>query len=189
MRIKFGNIRQKIKVGHKPQKILYPNNSCVYGLPTPKQEGIKDLINNTYGNKADEILKKNYENFIKKKSKVNKIEKVIPRFISPKVEEMKKKEEERKANLLDNPMEYFDKKEGKPLYKLKMFRNIGSKVAQGIRQFRTFKPIMPKKNNKSQEFNDNDINKIINKVQNEVEQKEKNNLEIIEKDLVDNKII
>jgi hypothetical protein len=70
-----------------------------------------------------------------------------------------------------------------------MFRNIGSKVAQGIRQFRTFKPIMPKKNNKSQEFNDNDINKIINKVQNEVEQKEKNNLEIIEKDLADNKII
>ena len=182
----MGNIRQKIKIGHKPQKILYPNNSCVYGLPTAKQEGIKDLINNTYGNKAEEILKKNYENFIRKKRKVTKIGKVIPRFISPKVEEMKKKEEERKANLLDNPLEYFDKKDGKPLYKLKMFRNIGSKVAQDIRQFRTFKPIMSKKDNKSQEFNNNNINKIINKVKSEVEQKEKNNLEIIEKDLVNN---
>ncbi len=47
---------------------------------------------------------------------MTKIGKVIPRFISPKVEEMKKKEEERKANLLDNPLEYFDKKDGKPLY-------------------------------------------------------------------------
>ena len=67
-----------------------------------------------------------------------------------------------------------------------MFRNIGSKVAQSIREFRTFKPIMSKKNNKSQEFNDNDINKIINKVKSEVEQKEKNNLEIIQKDLINN---
>ena len=117
---------------------------------------------------------------------MTKIGKVIPRFISPKVEEMKKKEEERKANLLDNPLEYFDKKDGKPLYKLKQFRNIGSKVAQDIRQFRTFKPIMSKKNNKSQEFNNNDINKIINKVKSEVEEKEKNNLEIIQKDLINN---
>ena len=70
----MGNIRQKIKIGHKPQKILYPNNSCVYGLPTAKQEGIKDLINNTYGNKAEEILKKNYEAFIKKKVTIIKLE-------------------------------------------------------------------------------------------------------------------
>ena len=186
MRKKMENVRKKIKMGRKPQKLLYASKSCVYGLPSPKQEGIANLIYNIYGNKAEEIRKKNYENFIKEKSRFHKVGKVIPRFISPKVEEMKKKEEERKANLLDSPLQILEKKEEKSLYKLKIFKNVGSKVAESIRQFRTFKPIMSKKNNKSQIFNENDINKIINKVHNEIQEKEKENIEQMKKDLIDN---
>ena len=185
MRKKLENIRKKVKIGQKPKKLLYASKSFVYGLPTPKQEGIADLIYNAYGNKAEEILKKNYEVFIKKKSKYHKIGNVIPRFISPKVEEMKKKEEEKKANLLDNSLEFLDKKDNKPLYKLKMFQDVGSKVAEGIRNFKTFKPIVSRKNIKIQEFNENDNNKIINKVQKNLFQKE--NIELIDKDLTINK--
>ena len=45
---------------------------------------------------------------------------------------------------------------------------------------------MSKKNNKSQIFNENDINKIINKVHNEIQEKEKENIEQMKKDLIDN---
>ena len=98
---------------------------------------------------------------------------------------MKKKEEEKKANLLDNSLEFLDKKDNKPLYKLKMFQDVGSKVAEGIRNFKTFKPIVSRKNIKIQEFNENDNNKIINKVQKDLFQKE--NIELIDKDLTINK--
>ena len=87
---------------------------------------------------------------------------------------MRKKEEERKANSLDAPfgeenLEEENKEPEKPLYKLKMFLNVGSKVAEGIKKFKTYKPFKVKK---SVEEENDGINKVIKDVQEEVKQKE-----------------
>ena len=175
MRKKLGNIRKKVKKGQKPEKIV-PNTDQIYGLPSPKHESIADLIYNTYGNKAEEDLKKSYEAFIAQKSKVYHRPKVVPRFISPKVEEMKKKEEERKANDLNNELflEEEEKKEPeKPLYKLKMFQNVGSKVAEDIKKFKTYKPFGKKEKKEIKEESEKiGIDKVIEDVKKDVEKKE-----------------
>ena len=163
-----------MKVGGINKNIILPDDQFAYGLPNPPHENIADLIYNTYGNKAEEQIKKDYEAFIAEKSKVYRRPKVVPRFISPKVEEMRKKEEERKANSLDAPieeenLEEENKEPEKPLYKLKMFLNVGSKVAEGIKKFKTYKPFNVKK---SVEEENDGINKVIKDVQEDVKQKE-----------------
>ena len=168
------DIRKKMKQGVKKTNIVLPDEDFVYGMPNPPHEDIADLIYNAYGNKAEESIKQEYENYIAQKSKVYRRPKVIPRFINPKVEEMKKKEEERKANSLDAPIEEEnleeEKKEPeKPLYKLKMFLNVGSKVAEGIKKFKTYKPYKIKEHHEEES---DAINKIINDVQEDVKQKE-----------------
>ena len=50
-----------------------------------------------------------------------------------------------------------------------MFLNVGSKVAEGIKKFKTYKPFNVKKS--TEEENDG-INKVIKDVQEEVKQKE-----------------
>ena len=167
------DIRKKKKQGGKQTNIVLPDEDFVYGMPNPPHEDIADLIYNTYGNKAEESIRQEYENYIAKKSKVFRRPKVVPRFINPKVEEMKKKEEERKANSLDAPIEeenLEEKKEPeKPLYKLKMFLNVGSKVAEGIKKFKTYKPYKIKEHHEEES---DAINKIINDVKEEVKEKE-----------------
>ena len=168
------DIRKKMKQGVKKTNIVLPDEDFVYGLPNPPHEDIADLIYNTYGNKAEESIKQEYENYIAQKSKVYRRPKVIPRFINPKVEEMKKKEEERKANSLDAPIdevkeEEENKEPEKPLYKLKMFLNVGSKVAEGIKKFKTYKPLKIKTDVEDEK---DKIDKIINDVKEDVKQKE-----------------
>ena len=125
------------------------------------------------------MIKKDYEEFIDEKSKIYRRPKVIPRFISPKVEEMKKKEEERKANMLDAPLEEENveeenKEPEKPLYKLKMFQNVGSKVAEGIKKFKTYKPFVHEHEKKEKKIEEEEtgINKVIDEVKKDVEKKE-----------------
>ena len=177
IRKKLSNIRKKLIIEKKQKFKIKRNASYVYGLSKPRNENIANLIYNIYGNKAEETLNKNYEEFITEKSRRKKMPKVSPRYISPKVEEMKKKEEERKANLLsDNNynINLYKKKE-KPLYKLKMFQDVGSKVAENIRKFRTFKPLLNKKSiNKSQEFDVNVIDNVIS----DVKKKEQNDINL-----------
>ena len=69
----------------------------------------------------------------------------------------------------------------KPLYKLKMFMDVGSKVAEGIKLFKSYRP--PKKKiriekneNKSpiDPGKESNTNNMINKGQEEVKQKEEN---------------
>jgi len=168
------DIRKKMKQGAIQKNIVLPDEDFAYGLPYPPRENIADLIYNTYGNRAEDQIKKEYEEFIAEKSKVYRRPKVVPRFISPKVEEMKKKEEERKANSLDAPIEEENTEEEnkepeKPLYKLKMFQNVGSKVAEGIKKFKTYKPFRLKTD---VEEENNRMNQIINDVQEDVKQKE-----------------
>ena len=168
MRKKLCNLRKRVKIGQKPFKLIR-SSSYVFGLSKPKNENIADLIYNIYGNKAEDLLKKNYEEFITEKSKRKFTPSSTPRYISPKVKEMKRKEEERKANLLSD-INIYDKE--KPvLYKLKMFQNVGSKVTESIKKFKTFKPIMFNKNK--------NINKsIINEVQNDIKKKEQIDLNL-----------
>ena len=79
MRKKLDNMRKKVKLGQKYSKINLYNSSYVYGLPTPKQDNIANLIYNTYGNKADKIRKKKYETFIAEKIKLHKRPKKVLR--------------------------------------------------------------------------------------------------------------
>ena len=82
----------------------------------------------------------------------------------------RKKEEEKKSNLLSD-INIYEKKEKPMLYKLKMFQNVGSKVTESIKKFKTFKPIMFNKNK--------NINKsIINEVQNDIKKKEQIDLNL-----------
>ena len=179
------DIRQKVHHGGKAKKVKLPEENFVYGFSNKDEANFKDLITYTYGNRAEELLKKEYEEFFKEKSKVcRKPPKVVPRFISPLVEEMKKREEERKAGKLDyvseeeekkeneekneNEEEESEKKDEKPLYKLKMFQSVGSKVAEGIKKFKTFKQYKIKKAD-----DNNGLDNIINKVQDEIKQQEK----------------
>lgn len=175
------DIRQKVLHGVKTRKIILPEEDFAYGLPYKQTDTVKDLITNTYGNRAEEIIRKEYENFITEKSQVfRKPPKVIPRFISPKVEEMRLKEEEKKANEglgEEKPVvvpeggeeEDEEKVEEKPLYKLKMFQSVGSRVAEGIKKFKTYKPFKIKKPKEDE----TGIDKIINKVQGEIREQEK----------------
>ena len=168
------DIRRKMKQGGIKKNIVLPDEDFAYGLPSPPHEDIADVIYNTYGNRAQDQIKKEYEAYIAEKSKVYRRPKVVPRFINPKVEEMKKKEEERKANTLDAPLEEINPEDEKneepekPLYKLKMFQNVGSKVTEGIKKFKTYKPFKIKTHVEEENAA---INKIINDVQEEVKQK------------------
>jgi len=53
-------------------------------------------------------------------------------------------------------------KEEKPLYKMKMFNNTNSKVAEGIKQFKT--------NQMNNSKNYNDLDNLIAKVENELKE-------------------
>ena len=54
------DIRKKVKVGEINKKIILPDDEFAYGLPNPPHEDIADLIYNTYGNRAEEQIKKEY---------------------------------------------------------------------------------------------------------------------------------
>ena len=56
------------------------------------------------------------------------------------------------------------KKDDKPLYKLKMFQDVGSKVAEEIKLFKTYHPYKKKKKN------EDGVDYLINKVQGEIQQ-------------------
>lgn len=167
------DIKQKVKQGSKNKKIILPPENFVYGMPNRPPTPIKEVINNDYGNRAEAIIRNEYRRFIKQKSHANlRPPKVVPRYINPLVEELKKREEERKKNSLDEPYdeELFGKKDDKPLYKLKMFQSVGSKIAESIKQFKTYHPYK-----KKEKVKDDGIDNLINKVQEEIKQKENGN--------------
>ncbi len=168
------DIKQKIKKGSKDRKIVLPPDNFVYGMPNRPPTPIKEVINNDYGNRAEAIIRKEYKKFIRHRSQANfKPAKVVPRFINPLVEKIKKREEERKKGTLDSPLDeedYYGIKDNKPLYKLKMFQSVGSKVAESIKQFKTYHPYK-----KKQMSNNDGLDNLINKVQEEIKQKENEN--------------
>ena len=66
--------------------------------------------------------------------------------------------------------------EEKPLYKLRMFQDVGSKVAEGIKAFKTYKPFKTESNVKENKKEDDGLNNIIEKVQGEIKEQEANSI-------------
>ena len=135
------DIRKKIKEGKKGRKIYLPENDFSYGVKNRAPTPIKEVINNEYGNKAEEVIKQEYKTFMKENT-------IMAHYAPRTTPHFMKLLQARKYNLYA---------EEKPLYKMRMFKNVPSKVSEGIRQFKTFYP----KGNGG-------IDKMIDKVQEEL---------------------
>ncbi len=173
------DIRQKMRHGKIEKKIYLPPEDFAYGLPNRPSTPFKDVIYNAYGNRAEDVIRNEYDCYIRERSVKNmRPPKVVPRYINPKVEELKRKEMEKKAGSLngydplDVPLDMLQqtKKNEKPLYKLKMFQDVGSKVAEEVKLFKTYHPYKKKKKN------DDGVDYLINKVQGEIQQNQNQNL-------------
>jgi hypothetical protein len=170
------DIRQKMRHGKIEKKIYLPPEDFAYGLPNRPPTPFKDVIYNAYGNRAEDVIRNEYDCYIRERPVKNKRPpKVIPRYINPKVEELKRKEMEKKAGSLTGYDLDYDayqqaKKNEKPLYKLKMFQDVGSKVAEDVKLFKTYHPYKKKKKN------DDGVDYLINKVQGEIQQNQNENL-------------
>ena len=133
------DIRQKVRKGKIEKKIYLPPEDFAYGLPNRPPTPFKDVIYNAYGNRAEDIIRNEYDNYIRERSiRDNKPPEVITRYINPKAEEYKMRELEKKG--LTNGFQ--DKEKEKPLYKLKMFQDVGSKVAEEVKLFKFIKIII-----------------------------------------------
>ena len=170
------DIRQKMRHGKIEKKIYLPPEDFAYGLPNRPPTPFKDVIYNAYGNRAEDVIRNEYDCYIRERSVKNmRAPKVVPRYINPKVEELKRKEMEKRAGSLngfdlENPYGMAQTKNEKPLYKLKMFQDVGSKVAEEVKQFKTYHPWHKKKKN------DDGVDYLINKVQGEIQQNPNQNL-------------
>ncbi len=174
------DIRQKMRHGKIEKKIYLPPEDFAYGLPNRPPTPFKDVIYNAYGNRAEDVIRNEYDYYIKERSvKNHRPPKVVPRYINPKVEELKKREMEKKAGSLneydplDVPLDMLQRtrQNEKPLYKLKMFQDVGSKVAEEVKLFKTYHPY--KKIKKV----DDGVDHLINKVQAEINENNKQNFE------------
>ena len=170
------DIRQKVRHGKIERKIYLPPEDFAYGLPNRPPTPFKDVIYNAYGNRAEDVIRNEYDNYIRERSvKNSRPPEVITRYINPKAEEYKKRDLEKKQGLtgftgfdnVDNP---YETKNEKPLYKLKMFQDVGSKVAEEVKLFKTYHPYKKKKKV------DDGVDYLINKVQGELEQNNKHEI-------------
>ena len=153
-------IRKKPCLGKKDRSMGLPPEGFVYGLKNEPHSPIKDIINNVYGNKAEIEIRKSYEHFLEEKNVVKRlITRVTPHYIQMK--ERKKMHET---------------VEEKPLYKLRMFQDVGSKVTEGIKAFKTYKPFKTESNVQENKKEDDGLNNIIEKVQGEIKEQEANSI-------------
>ena len=172
------DIRQKVRHGKIERKIYLPPEEFAFGLPNRPPTPFKDVIYNAYGNRAEDVIRNEYDNYIRERSvKNSRPPEVITRYINPKAEEYKKRDLEKKAGSLtgytgfDGPETVYENKNEKPLYKLKMFQDVGSKVAEEVKLFKTYHPYKKKKKV------DDGVDYLINKVQGEIAQNNKHEME------------
>ena len=164
------DIRQKVRHGKIERKIYLPPEDFAYGLPNRPPTPFKDVIYNAYGNRAEDITRNEYGNYIRERSvKNSRPPEVITRYINPKAEEYKMRDLERKTGGLTAYNEIEKQENEKPLYKLKMFQDVGSKVAEEVKLFKTYHPYKKKKKI------DDGVDYLINKVQGEIDQNNKLN--------------
>ena len=119
------DIRKKMLHGTKERHINLPPEDFAYGIRNRTPTPIKDVINNGYGNRAEDVIGMEYQTFMKEKQLVNRlVPKTTPHFNGMMQENV----------------------EEKPLYKMKMFKDVGSKVAEGVKMFKTYHPMKRKDN-------------------------------------------
>ena len=163
------DIREKVKHGRLNKSVKLPPENFAYGIPVRPSTPIKDVVNNIFGNRAEAMIRRDYDNFIKEKEKFKKgPPKVVPRYINPLVYELKAKEEEERKNKEELEKEVVDPLDEEvepepPLWKMRMFRDVGSKVAEGIKKFKTY-----------EQYKKNDgLDNLIKSVQHEINENEK----------------
>lgn len=118
------DIYKKIKEGKLERKIYLPPEDFCYGIRNRTPTPIKEVVNNGYGNNAEQVIKQEYRTFMHEKKLRNHL---VPKTTT----HFRRMMETRKLN---------EQYEEKPLYKLKMFKNVGSKVTEGIKNFKTYHP-------------------------------------------------
>ena len=173
------DIKQKLKRGKLDRKIILPKEGFTYGKPNRPPTPIKDIINNNYGNLAEISIRNEYRNFIKKMRSHSNMSFNNKYYQSRKsMEERKKKiEEQKNKNELSEKSGITSAKNNTQLYKMKMFMDVKSKVAESIKMFKSYRPLKRiKVGNKSKNSNENNIDNMINKLQEEVKQKEESGL-------------
>ena len=98
------------------------------------------------GNRAEEVIGMEYNTFMREKQLINRlVPKTTPHF--------NKMLQTRRMN---------EQVEEKPLYKMKMFKDVGSKVAEGVKMFKTYHPMKRKDN----------LDHLIEKVENDIQKEE-----------------
>lgn len=138
---KHVDIRRPLREGKKGKLINLPENEFVYGIRNRTPTPIKKVINNEYGNAAETVIRQEYKTFMRENE-------IVAHFAPRTTPHFMKLLQARKMN---------QNIEEKPLYKMRMFKRVPSKVAEGIRQFKTFYP-----------RGNGGIDKMINKVQEEL---------------------
>lgn len=183
------DIKQKIKHGCIDRRIHLPKEDFTYGKPNRPPTPIKDIINNNYGNMAEISIRNEYKNFLKKirsqsNISINRKLAQMRKMLEEKRKKMQEDRNERKGLGMGDKPEFNTIKLEKPLYKLKMFQDVGSKVAEGLKLFKSYRPPkkkikIDKRNNKSAVYNESsniNIDKIINKeeeMKQKIEEKKK----------------
>ena len=183
------DIKQKIKHGCIDRRIHLPKEDFTYGKPNRPPTPIKDIINNNYGNMAEISIRNEYKNFLKKirsqsNISINRKLAQMRKMLEEKRKKMQEDRNERKGLGMGDKPEFNTIKLEKPLYKLKMFQDVESKVAEGLKLFKSYRPPkkkikIDKRNNKSAVYNESsniNIDKIINKeeeMKQKIEEKKK----------------
>ena len=124
------DIKKKMKHGTKDKRITLPPEDFAYGMRNRTPTPVKDVINNAYGNRAEEVIGMEYQMFMKEKQAFNKLAAKTTSHFDKLLQTRKMA-----CNV-----------EEKPLYKMKMFKDIPSKVAEGVKNFKTYKPMKQKDN-------------------------------------------
>jgi hypothetical protein len=124
------DIKKKMKHGTKDKRITLPPEDFAYRMRNRTPTPVKDVINNAYGNRAEEVIGMEYQMFMKEKQAFNKLAAKTTSHFDKLLQTRKMA-----CNV-----------EEKPLYKMKMFKDIPSKVAEGVKNFKTYKPMKQKDN-------------------------------------------
>lgn len=172
------DIKQKLKRGCLNRKFYLPEEGFTYGKPNRPPTPIKDIINNNYGNRAEIIIRNEYKNFIKKMRSHSNFN-VNKRFeITKKMIEARRKkisEDLQKNKEMGDKSGAKTAKVDKPLYKLKMFMDVGSKVAEAIKMFKSYRPFKKKIikadkiiNKSTKDINNTKIDDVINNAHGEI---------------------
>lgn len=143
------------------RKIYLPAENFIYGQRNRTPTPIKQIVNYDYARKAENEILNEYDDFMRNKTKLVKYE--------PKT-----------TNHHDKMMlsrKTIQKKEEKPLYKMRMFSDVGSKVVVGIKNFKTFddKNLNSKTEGNNNNTEDAQIDNMIEKIENELKELQEDN--------------